>query len=193
MFIGQKVRLSAPDLDTDPPLIARWSRDPEFVQMLMSGIARPWTAAAVKKEFEENLGVTGGEGASEPKPGVFSFVIHTLPAGAEPARLVGMVDLNIDHWPHRDAWLGIGIGARADWGQGYGTDALRLILRYAFDELNLRRVTLSVFEYNERALHTYRKLGFVEEGRQRQRLLRFGKRWDMVVMGLLQAEWKHSA
>jgi RimJ/RimL family protein N-acetyltransferase len=61
---------------------------------------------------------------------------------------------------------------------------MRLVLRYAFDELNLHRVSLTVFEYNERALRTYRKLGFVEEGRQRARLLRFGKRWDMVVMGI---------
>lgn len=182
LFIGQKLRLTAPDVDKDPALIAAWSRDPEFVQMLSSGIARPWTTAAVKKELNESLG------EDEPKPKLFSFLLRTLEAEGQPGRLIGLVDLSIEHWPHRDAWLGLGIGDRADWGQGYGSDAMRLILRYAFDELNLRRVTLTVFEYNERAIATYRKLGFQEEGRQRERLNRYGRRWDMLFMGMLRAE-----
>ena len=117
-------------------------------------------------------------------------VQQRLNAEDQPGRLIGMVDLFIDHWSHRDAWIGIGIGARADWGQGYGSDAMRLILRYAFAELNLDRVTLSVFEYNERAIHTYRKLGFREEGRQRQRLNRYGRWWDMLIMGLPREAWQ---
>ena len=184
LFIGQRVRLTAADPEKDPPLIAAWSHDPEFVQLLSSGIARPWTPAVIKKEIEESLG------EDEPKPGMFPFLIRTLEAEGQPARLIGLVDLDIPHWPHRNAWLGIGLGQRADWGQGYGTDAMRLILRYAFDELNLHRVTLTVFEYNERAIHTYRKLGFQDEGRQRQRLRRYGRWWDMLLMGLLREEWR---
>ena len=183
-FLGQLVRLSAPDAEKDAPAIAHWSREAEFVELLSSGIARPWSVAAIKKEIGESLG------GDEPKPGAFPFHIHTLAAEGQPARLVGIVDLVLEQWPHRDAWIGIGIGERADWGQGYGSDAMRLILRYAFDELNLHRVTLSVFEYNERAIHTYRKLGFVEEGRHRQRLRRFGRLWDMLIMGLLSTEWE---
>ena len=194
-FIGQKVRLAAPDPDKDAALVARWSRDPEFVQLLSSGIARPLTAAAIKKEIEESVGgntLHDAASAGQPRPGAFPFHIRTLEAEGQPGRLVGFVDLSIDpwHWPHRDAWLGIAIGERADWGQGYGSDAMRLILRYAFDELNLYRVSLTVFEYNERAIHTYRKLGFRDEGRQRQRLQRYGRWWDMLFMGLLRDEWK---
>ncbi len=185
LFTGQTIRLTAADPEKDPPLVAAWSRDPEFVRLLSSGIARPWTAAAVKKEIEESLDEDG-----EPKPDVFAFLIRALEADGQPGRLIGLVDLIVDHWSHRNAWLGIGIGERADWGQGYGSDAMRLILRYAFDELNLHRVTLTVFEYNERAIHTYRKLGFQEEGRQRQRLQRDGRWWDMLFMGLLRKEWK---
>ena len=181
-FLGQRVRLSAPDPELHAPVIAGWSRDPEFVTLLSSGIARPWTVGAIKKELEDSLG------GDEPKPNHFPFVIHTLPTDDQPARLVGIVDLSVDHWSHRDAWLGIGIGERADWGQGYGSEAMRLVLRYAFDELNLHRVSLTVFAYNERALRTYRRLGFVEEGRQRERLLRFGRRWDMVFMGIFNGE-----
>ncbi|HXQ36514.1 MAG TPA: GNAT family protein, partial [Anaerolineales bacterium] len=75
------------------------------------------------------------------------------------------------------------------WGRGYGTDVMKVILRYAFMEINLRRVTLSVFEYNPRAVRSYEKAGFVHEGRMRQFLNREGKRWDMLFMGILRDEW----
>lgn len=184
LFLGQKVRLAAPDPEKDAGPMAVWSRDAEFLRLLSTGIARPWTSGAVKKELEESLG------GDEPKSRVFPFLIRTLEAEGQPGRLVGLVDLELEHWPHRDAYIGLGIGERADWGKGYGSDAMRLILRYAFDELNLYRVTLSVFEYNARAIHLYRKLGFKEEGRQRERLRRDGRRWDMLVMGLLRTEWE---
>jgi RimJ/RimL family protein N-acetyltransferase len=186
LFIGQKIRLTAPDPEKDAAAMASWSRDGEFLRLLSSGVARPWTVSATKKELEDNIGLN----RDEPKSRQFAFLIRTLEAEGQPTRLVGLVDLVVVQWPHRDAYIGIGIGERADWGKGYGSDAMRLILRYAFDELNLHRVTLTVFEYNERAIHTYRKLGFQEEGRQRQRLRRDGRLWDMLVMGLLREEWK---
>ncbi len=186
LFLGPRVRLTAPDPEKDGALMAVWARDAEFLRLLSTSIARPWTPSAVKKELEENLG------EDEPKPGLFPFLIRTVETEGQPSRLVGLVDLVVNAWPHRDAFLGIGIGERADWGQGYGGEAMRLILRYAFDELNLRRVTLTVFEYNERAIHLYHKLGFKDEGRQRQRLRRDGRLWDVLFMGLLREEWKNS-
>jgi RimJ/RimL family protein N-acetyltransferase len=66
---------------------------------------------------------------------------------------------------------------------------MKLVLRYAFLELNLRRVTLNVFEYNERAIRSYEKAGFRLEGSQRQAIQREGRRWDMVYMGILREEW----
>jgi len=65
-----------------------------------------------------------------------------------------------------------------------------VVLRYGFNELNLRRVTLTVFEYNPRAIRSYEKAGFQHEGRVRQALLRDGKRWDMFYMGILRDDWK---
>ena len=85
--------------------------------------------------------------------------------------------------------MGIGIGERQDWNNGYGTDAMQVILRYAFMELNLRRVTLNVFEYNPRAIRSYEKAGFRHEGRIRQYLNRDGQRWDILYMGILREEW----
>ena len=85
--------------------------------------------------------------------------------------------------------MGIGLGEREYWGKGYGTDTMRLAVRYAFMELNLNRVTLNVFEYNPRAIRCYEKAGFRHEGRQRQFLNRNGRRWDVLEMGILRDEW----
>ena len=85
--------------------------------------------------------------------------------------------------------MGIGLGEREYWGKGYGTDAMKIILRYAFTELNLRRVTLDVFEYNQRGVRSYEKAGFVVEGRERGLILREGRRWDVIYMGILREDW----
>jgi RimJ/RimL family protein N-acetyltransferase len=81
----------------------------------------------------------------------------------------------------------MGIGDRGAWGKGYGTEALRLALQYAFDELNLHRLTLTVIDYNERAIALYEKAGFRREGVFREFGQRDGKRYDMYLYGLLRA------
>jgi RimJ/RimL family protein N-acetyltransferase len=67
---------------------------------------------------------------------------------------------------------------------------MRIILRYAFTELNLHRVSLDTFEYNPRAIRSYEKAGFKIEGRVRQLLNREGRRWDVIYMGILREEWE---
>jgi RimJ/RimL family protein N-acetyltransferase len=66
---------------------------------------------------------------------------------------------------------------------------MKVILRYAFTEVNLQRVSLTVFEYNPRAVRSYEKTGFRHEGRFRQFLNRENRRWDMLFMGILRDEW----
>ena len=76
------------------------------------------------------------------------------------------------------------------WGKGYGSDAMNVILRFGFRQLNLNRVNLNVFEYNPRAIRSYEKVGFQIEGRERQWIAREGKRWDIIYMGILRREWE---
>ena len=90
---------------------------------------------------------------------------------------------------NRSAELGILIGRREDFGRGYGTEAALLMLRHGFEEMNLHRVHLRVFDYNERGLKSYLKLGFVEEGRLRQAHFRHGAWHDVVMMGILADEF----
>jgi RimJ/RimL family protein N-acetyltransferase len=176
---GELVRLAALNLETDVETIAGWTRDSEFSHLLETGAPELWTAQSARAQLAEEQDDEKSKGRR------FSFGIRALADD----RLIGFVDLEVNHWPQREGWLGIGIGRREDWGQGYGTDALQVLARYAFAELNLERLTLNVFAYNERAVRSYLKAGFIVEGRQRERLRRGARRYDMIFMGLLRADW----
>lgn len=89
----------------------------------------------------------------------------------------------------RCAELGIMIGDSSYWGQGIGRDAMLTLLRHGFETLNLNRVFLRTYQYNERALRLYQGLGFTEEGRLRQDRYHQGRYWDTILMGLLRDEW----
>jgi RimJ/RimL family protein N-acetyltransferase len=132
---------------------------------------------AALKWMEEEVG--------ELSPASYFFSIRTLAAD----KLIGELSLDVVTWPGRDAFVGLGIGETEYWSRGYGTDVMNVLLRFAFTEINLRRVTLSVFEYNPRAIRSYEKAGFRHEGRMRKVLNKEGKRWDVFYMGILREEW----
>ncbi len=174
LFSGILVRLAVPDPETDADLMAKWGRDSEYARLLDAAPALPRTGKQIKEWMEKG------------EPDAFNFIIHSL----ADSRAIGMIGLGGLNWTARSAWVGIGVGEREFWGHGYGTDAMQVILRFAFRELNLHRVNLDVFEYNERAQKSYLKCGFIEEGRTRQSMLREGRRWDTIYMGILREEWE---
>jgi RimJ/RimL family protein N-acetyltransferase len=90
---------------------------------------------------------------------------------------------------NRTAELGIMVGDKAYWSKGYGTDAVATLVRFGFDEMNLNRIELHVYDFNERAQASYRKCGFVDEGRMRDAHYAEGVYCDVVVMGLLRSAW----
>ena len=175
---GEMVRLAAVNPETDSKLFAKWARDTEYLRMLDTSPVRQWSERQYKKWFKEDL--------EKGKRDEFLFLIRTL----ENDEAIGFIELDGVHWSHGDSYVGIGIGEREYWGKGFGTDAMKVVLRYAFEELNLHRVSLNVFEYNQRAIRSYEKVGFVVEGRERQFMRREGQRWDMIFMGILRAEWE---
>ena len=176
LFHGELVRLTAEEPQTLAAAFARWGRDSEYARLLNDDPQRLWSEKKTKEYIEKDLD-------ADPLKEHF-FTVREL---AED-KLIGFVGL-YSAWAQGNAWVGIGLGEREYWGKGYGTDAMRLALRYAFMELNLHRVTLGVFEYNPRAIRSYEKAGFREEGRRRQALLRSGRRWDEIEMGILREEW----
>lgn len=173
-FTGNLVRLAAFDPEKDAEHLARWNQDSHFQQLSSSGPAKLWTVKEMKEWLEKH--------ADE----LYNFTIRTI----DDDRVIGNVDLNGMDWVTRNCWVGIGIGEREDWGKGYGTDAMNLVLQFAFESLNLNRVSLTVFDYNERAVASYRKAGFREEGRLRQWMQRGGERHDLIFMGVLRDEWE---
>jgi RimJ/RimL family protein N-acetyltransferase len=105
-------------------------------------------------------------------------------------RLVGALGLHRIDWRNRHACMGITIGDKSCWGKGYGTESTSLLVEHSFLVLNLNRIWLEVYEYNDRARRVYEKLGFRVEGRQRQHQFRDGRYWDTLIMGVLREEWQ---
>jgi RimJ/RimL family protein N-acetyltransferase len=104
--------------------------------------------------------------------------------------LIGEVRLDHVNFTDRRASLAIGILDAARLGQGLGTEAIMLVLAYAFDTLGLHRVALRVLAYNERAIRSYRKCGFTVEGRERESALVGGTFYDDIMMGILDHEFQ---
>lgn len=103
---------------------------------------------------------------------------------------IGAVNLHRVHYEDRKAGLGIVIGARERWGQGYGGDAIQTMLRFAFDEMNLNCVWLTVVEDHAAAIACYKRCGFQEEARLRQEVYRDGRFLDFVQMGILRSDFE---
>ncbi|HXJ63700.1 MAG TPA: GNAT family protein [Actinomycetota bacterium] len=177
LFRGDLVRLAAWDIDADVEELAAWHDEPEFQRLGFDQGSRPLSVAEARTQIER---------WRDDWPASVTFAVHALDGD----RLVGMTRLyDVDHL-HGSAVLGLSVGRRSEWGKGFGTDASRVTIRYGFQELNLHRIWLDVFGYNDRARALYERLGFVEEGRLREHLARDGRRYDVILMGLLRTEWK---
>jgi RimJ/RimL family protein N-acetyltransferase len=177
ILLGKSVRLSAIDPEELGKAGSNWQRDSELDRLLESSAAPLSSMKAVKESIEKDL--------EKQENSSFYFSIRRL----EDDLLLGDMVLDVVHWNTSDAFVGLLIGERDLWGKGLGTQAMNLLLEFAFTEINLRRVTLTVFEYNPRAVRSYEKAGFRHEGRMRQVLSREGKRWDVLYMGILREEW----
>ncbi|EHR38228.1 GNAT family N-acetyltransferase [Facklamia languida] len=103
---------------------------------------------------------------------------------------VGIVSLTNIDYKNRNCEIIIDLGNKEFWGKGYGRIATELLLDFAFKEMNMHRVFLNVFSFNERAIGLYKKIGFREEGRSRESIFRNGEYHDVVQMGLLESEFK---
>ena len=103
---------------------------------------------------------------------------------------IGTIGLHRIDWISRVATLGISIGEKSHWGGGHGTEAMMLLLQYAFVRSNLRKIELDVHMFNERAIRCYQRCGFVLEGRKRAHVFKDGVYHDTLSMGVLLEEWR---
>jgi len=102
---------------------------------------------------------------------------------------IGTIAVYLVNWKNGTCHVGISIGPDFQ-GKGYGTDAMKVLLDFIFNYMNVNKVKLQVFGYNKRAIGSYEKCGFQLEGTLREELFRFGKHHDILVMGLLRKDWE---
>jgi len=175
MYFGERIRLRAIERE-DLPRFVGWVNDPEvrcFLDMIF-----PLSA-----EDEEDWYANARKLPPVEKP----FAIDVK--DGDGWRLVGSCGfIHVDQL-NRHAEVGISIGDKEEWGKGYGTEIMRLLVKIGFDTFNLHRIYLRVFENNQRGIRAYEKVGFVLEGRLREAFYREGSYQDMLIMGVLKSEW----
>jgi len=177
IYTGNLVRLSQADPKEIGEIYSRWNRDSELSRLHMFTLQPLFSSENRIASLEKEL--------NDPTSNPYWFSIRTLDGD----KFIGDIDLFGIDWASRSTFVGLAIGESNFQGKGYGSDVMRVILRYAFMELNLKRVGLFVFEFNSRAIRAYEKAGFRHEGRLRKCLNKEGKRWDMLMMGVLRDEW----
>lgn len=176
MILGKQVRLRAIERE-DLPKFVQWLNDPEVIRGLLLNV--PLSLTQEGAWFE---GLRGRPVEEHP----LGIEIET----SEGWRLIGNIGLNRIDWKERSAEVGIFIGDKRYWSQGFGRRAMILMLRHAFNNLGLHRVFLRVHDTNPRAIHSYEKAGFIHEGRMRQAHFEEGKFIDVLFMSVLRPEWQ---
>jgi RimJ/RimL family protein N-acetyltransferase len=155
----------------------RWYADPEIARL-----ARYQQAPMRPDEIERFFA------ARVVGPDALAMAVHERTTD----RLIGTCAFSQLDGDNGSALYHITIGESDAWGRGYGTEATRLMVDHAFGALGLHRIALFVFEFNERAIRAYRRVGFVVEGRSRESVWRDGRWWDELAMSVLESDWRRA-
>jgi RimJ/RimL family protein N-acetyltransferase len=177
MIEGREVRIRAIE-KRDIDEIMKWINDPEVKSNLLMRYPvsqyqeERWIETALATDNQRNKTF-----ALETKDGVY----------------LGGIGLQKIDWENSNAEVGIVIGKKEYWNKGYGTDAMLAILDFAFNQMNLHRVYLRVFEFNQRGIRSYEKCGFQKEGVLRQDRYRQGRYYNTIMMGILKEEFRQNS
>lgn len=171
---GERVYLRGSER-SDIPLFVRWFNDAEMASYI--------SARAPMSQVGEEAWFT--QMAAQQGKDAYHFVICRV-EDDQPIGTVGLFDLDL---VNGKAGIGISIGEKALWGQGYGTDAMLALLDFGFGQLRLERMWLEVYDFNRRAIRSYEKCGFRLEGTQRHAMYKQGRFMDVHLMSILRDEW----
>ncbi len=178
MLRGTKTVLR-PVEERDLALLWRWENDSELTYYLNADRHRTMSMEEVRRRYQQIRN----------DPSMELFIIETL--DGERIGMIGYDNLSLER---RSCRVYIGIGEKQYWNHGYGTDAMRTLLHYQFSELGLERVYLSVYDYNERAIASYRKCGYRVDGVRRNVALVDGQWCDSIEMSVTANEfYQHHA
>ncbi|MGE5124380.1 MAG: GNAT family N-acetyltransferase, partial [Acidobacteriaceae bacterium] len=180
LFEGKLIRLTPIEHEKDAQIESGWTHDLAFGRSLWRQPAMPLSVAQVKKRYE----------AIEKEVDESKRLFHFMIRDRQDNRLLGFVRIDGIEWSHGTGSLKLAIGDRVERGKGYGSEALQLMLRFAFSELNLYRLSAVVTEDNPGALEFFMRHGFIEEVRRRKATYRDGQAWDSIHLGILRDEWQ---
>jgi RimJ/RimL family protein N-acetyltransferase len=174
MLRGERVVLRAIERE-DLPWLWEHHNDYEVDSLVADGPPEPQSLARLEADFEKDIAEGGRDGTR--------FAIDAA------GMLIGRCELFDFDETSRNCKLGISI-SKEYWGQGFGREAVQLLVDYAFTARNLVKVHLDVLADNERAIRSYASCGFVEEGRLRAHAWHEGENKDLVLMGLHREDRK---
>lgn len=176
LFKGKKIRLTA-IRDEDIATMEIWYNNVDFLRYFdkLSAIPR-------NEKYISNFISTMNENNNE-------FIFAIRPIDSE--KIIGVTGFENIQWNNGVGTIFIGIGDENQRGKGIGKEAMALTIDFAFNELNLHKLQLTVLGYNSSAIALYEGLGFIKEGVFREFILRDKKRFDLINYGLLNYEWKN--
>jgi RimJ/RimL family protein N-acetyltransferase len=175
MIYANRIRLRSVE-HADIPKFVAWLNDPEVIAGL--AVYLPMSIADEEKWFAK---LADREQAEKP--------LAIEMKDGDGWTLIGNSGFHDIDWKDHSAEVGIMIGEKSLWNQGYGTEAMTLLLKHGFETLNLNRVQLHVYESNQRAFRAYEKCGFVLEGTKREAIFKNGRYENVHVMSVLRSEW----
>ncbi len=168
MYYGEKVILRAYKED-DIPLATKFINDKELKRFLVTTIPFPMTY------WEEESWI---KSQNSDRDGKYNFAIEDIETG----KYIGGCGINDVNWLTRVAIVGIMIGDKDYWNKGYGMDAMNTLVDFLFEEMNMNKVKLGVFSFNERAIKCYEKCGFKVEGVLKEEIFKDGRYYDEIIM-----------
>ena len=175
MYDGKLVRLRE-YRKSDIKLVLEYINDVEVKRNLNPGIPFPYTMEDEEKWYETNSALND----------TYNFAIETI----EDKIYFGGCGINNVDWKNSKVVVGIFIGNKDYWNNGYGTDAMNVLIKFIFEQMNINKIKLHVYSFNERAIKCYEKCGFKQEGVLRKELYRNGQYYDEILMGLLKEEYR---
>ena len=170
MIAGEHVILRAFERD-DAERCYRWMNDPNIVRTLKSRYPIAFQNEMEWLERAMHASATERHFAIERK---------------DDRTHIGNASIHEIDWVSRTGAFGLFVGEPSAWNRGFGGDAIRTLVRFAFEEMNLQKLRINVFEYNDRAKHVLETLGFVQEGRLRREFYREGAYHDLLVLSIFR-------
>jgi len=172
VFLQSKRVVLRPLLKEDIPLLVRWINDPKVSSYL--NICMPMMEADENEWFE-------GLHKRKLNDIVLAIVVDGM--------AIGTMGIHCISWKDRTATTGTLIGEEEYRGKGYGSEAKMLLLNYAFNTLNLRKVCSSVLAFNERSYRYSLNCGYKEEGRRKKQHFQYGEYWDEILLAVFREDW----